>query len=260
MIRGIVTIGFIACSMLAQAQSLEKFTFGLQFAPGSTFARITDDDATQSSKSLSSDGYTTIEENGLKGINVKLMVNYELSDKFDFSSGLYFGERRMNVRNDDGNYTGTSVYHTNYISLPLLLKYKGKELKDNLFFVASLGPTIDLLTGEEAQGADYAHFMNFAQNRFDIDGQRGRNGSSKSMNLFAKTGISILGSAGLEYKINDRFKACFGLSYQQGVTNILNGKLLFNDANKTPIRETTKWTTSLLAVDFGVIFHLNDLK
>jgi long-subunit fatty acid transport protein len=257
--RVLISIGLVACSALAQAQSLEKFTFGLQFAPGSTLARITDDDATPSRKSLSSDGYTTIEENGLKGINIKLMVNYELNDKFDFSSGLYFGEYSMNVRNDDGNYIGTSVYHTNYASLPILLKYKGKELKDNLFFVASVGPTLDFLTSEEAKGADYAHFMNFAHNRFDIDAQRGRNGSSKSMNLFSKTGVSILGSAGLEYKLTDRFKACFGVSYQQGVTNMLNGKLLFNDTNKTPITETTKWTRSLLAVDFGVIFHLNDL-
>ena len=257
--RIIVTIGFVAYSILSQAQSLEKFTFGLQFAPGSTFARITDDDPTPSRKSLSSDGYTTIEENGLKGINIKLMVNYVLNDKFDFSSGLYFGERSINVRNDDGNYIGTSVYHANYTSLPFLLKYKGKELKDNLFFVASFGPTLDFLNGEEAKGADYAHFMNFAHNRFDIDSQRGRNGSSKSMNLFSKTGVSILGSVGLEYQLTDRFKACFGMSYQQQVTNMLNGKLLFNDANKTPITETTKWTTSLLAVDFGVIFHLNDL-
>jgi long-subunit fatty acid transport protein len=257
--RLVLTIGVVVCSIISKAQGLEKFTFGLQFAPGSTLARITDDDATPSSKSLSSDGYTTIEENGLKGINIKLMVNYELSDKFDFSSGLYFGERRMNVRNDDGNYIGTSVYHANYTSLPLLLKYKGKELKDNLFFVASFGPTLDFLTAEEAVGADYAHFMNFAHNRFDIDGQRGRNGSSKSMNLFSKTGVSVLGSAGLEYKLSDRFKACFGVSYQHRVTNMLNSNLLFNDSSRTPITETTKWTASLLSFDFGVIFHLNDL-
>jgi long-subunit fatty acid transport protein len=255
----VLTVSVVLSAMLLSAQSLEKFTFGLQFAPGTTLSRITDDDATPSSKNLSSDGYTTIEENGLKGINIKLMVNYELNDKFDFSSGLYFGERRMNVRNDDGNYIGTSVYHANYTSLPLLLKYKGKELKDNLFFVASVGPSLDVLTGEEAVGADYAHFMNFAHNRFDIDGQRGRNGSSKSMNLFARNGVSVLGSAGLEYQLTDRFKACFGVSYQHRITNMLNPNLLFNDSNKTPIKETTKWTTSLLSFDFGVAFHLNDL-
>ena len=240
----------------SNAQALDKFTFGLQVSPGWTIAHIKDDDPKPSSQNLSSDGYTTVEENGLKGYNIKLIANYELNDQFDLSSGIYFGKRKLNVRNDDGNYIGTSLYQVGYVNLPILLRYKRKEIANNLYFTANLGPTIDFSTSEKAIGSDFAHFKNFAQNRFDIDQQRGRNGNSKSVDLFAGTGISVIGGAGLEYELNEMFRLGLGLGYHHRLTNSLNGKLLFNDSNKTKITETTKWSASLLSIDFGVIVDL----
>jgi Outer membrane protein beta-barrel domain len=251
--KNILFTGIIALSSLPiVAQKLPKLDFGLQISPGSTFANISDDDATPSSKNLESDGFTSIEENGLKASGLKLIVNYTLNDRLDFSSGLYFSGRAMNVKNEDGSYVGTSNYHVGYTHIPILLKYKSEEIKNNLIIVASFGPTLDFRRFEDPNGADYAHYFNFADNRVDLDPQRGRNGNNRQTNLFASTGLSIYASAGAEYKINDLFTAYAGLSYFYKLNNMLNSNLTYNNKEKTPITDMMKWRANILAFDFGV--------
>lgn len=251
--KNILITGLIAISSLPIiAQKFPKLDFGLQISAGSAFAKISDDDATPSSKNLASDGYTSIEENGLGNSGLKLIINYTLSDRLDFSSGLYFSNRTMNVKNEDGSYVGTSNYIVGYTHIPILLKYKSAEIKDNLIIVGSFGPTLDFKRFEDKNGADYAHYLNFANNRVDLDSQRGRNGNNRQTDLFAGTGLSVYASAGAEYKINDMFTAYAGLSYFYKLNNMLNSKLTYNNAEKTPITDMMKWRANILAFDFGV--------
>lgn len=250
-----ISILLLSVSVLGFSQISEDLSFGFQLAPGRTFATIVDDLPESSRRDLKSDGVTSTLDK-LAGRNIKLMVNYKLNESVSLSSGFYFGNRRLHVRNDDGSYIGTSVYHVNYIHLPLLFRYHSNEIADYLKIIITAGPTIDFRTGEAVIGADYAHFENFAQNRHDVDPQRGRNGNNKPMNLFNSTGLSIYLGVGAEYNFTDRFSAYAGVSYHHGLTNILNSKLLFNDDEKTPITETTKWRTALLSFDFGVGFSL----
>ncbi len=235
------------------SQTMEDFTFGFQIGPGRTFATIKDDMPLSSRRDLASDGQTSTLET-LAGRTIRLIANYNLNESFALSSGFWFGNRRIHVRNDDGSYIGTSVYHVNYMHLPILLRYRSNEVADYMRVIVTVGPTIDFRTGERNVGGDYAHFMNFAQHRFDQDPQRGRNGNGKPMNLFNGTGLSIYLGVGLEYAFSDSFNAYAGLGYHQGLTNILNNDLLFNDAEKTPITETTTWRTALLSLDLGVGF------
>lgn len=251
----ITSIALLLITNLGFSQILEDLSFGFQIAPGRTFATIKDDMPESSRHNLISDGQTSVSEK-LAGRNIKLMVNYNLSESVSFSSGFYFGNRRLFVRNDDGSYIGTSVYHVNYVHLPLLLRYRTNEIADHIKLILTAGPTIDFKTGEAAIKSDYAHFMNFAQNRFDTDPGRGRNGNNKPVNLFNGTGLSLYLSVGAEYAFTDKLSAYAGISYHHGFTNILNSKLLFNDRDKTPITETTTWRTSLLSFDFGVGFSL----
>jgi hypothetical protein len=258
--KNLLFVGFcFLASLCLQAQGLEKFTFGVLLSPGVTYANIQDNDATSSGKSIVADGYTTVNQNQLRGFTAKLLINYQLKDNLELSTGLYIGERRINVRNVDGSYVGTSLYHVNYSSIPLLLKFKSDDIKKDLKLVAYLGPTFDFATGEDVIGNDNAHFMYFARNYNNIGVARDRNGNDRTMDLFAKTGVSVLASVGLEYRLTDRFNACFGVSYQHRVTNMLNPDLLFPDKNRTPIAETTKWSSALLSFDFGIGFNLNDL-
>ena len=162
----------------------EELSFGFEISTGATKANIKDELTSPSRVSVTDDGTTSIEVNNLAGRTIKFMAHYALKEQYSFSSGLYFGKRRLNVLNVDGNYRGTSVYHVGYLHLPLLVRYESNELTDKLKFVASAGTTIDFRIKEEAQGSDYSHFMNLANNRFDLDPQRSRNGNDKAVKLF----------------------------------------------------------------------------
>lgn len=245
----------VTAILAASTLGFSQFTFGIQVAPGKTLASIKDDMPDPSKKDLASDGQTSIIKQ-LGGKSFRLIADYELNETFSLSSGLWFGARKMNVRNDDGSYIGTSVYQANYIHIPVLLRYRTEELTENLRIIGKIGPTIDFRTREKAIGSDYAHFMNFADNRHDLDPGRGRNGDNVPTKLFNGIGVSLYLSLGAEYKLSDNFSLNAGFGYHQGLTNILNSKLKFNDTEKTPIRDTAVWRTSLLSFNLGVSYTL----
>lgn len=235
-------------------QNKENIDFNFQFCPGNSMAHISDDDARPSSQFKASDGNTFIEQNNLKGREIKLGANYSFNDNWSLSSGLFFSKRSMNVKNIDGSYIGTSVYHINYFHLPVMLRYTSKQVVTKLKIVGSFGLTFDFNTNEEAIGPDYAHYMNFAQNRVDLDPTRGQNGDFKSMKLFGQGKISALLSAGVNYEISEKVSLLGGFSLHQGISNALNNRLKYNDANKTSVSEYMNWRTSLLTFDIGVQF------
>ena len=253
----ILGIASLLLFVTSKAQSLEDFTFGVHISPGTTFASVKDENPITSRLEPTSDGYTTIDENGLRGGGLNLTVDYGINENLFLSSGLYFSKRRLNIKNEDGSYIGTSIYHINYIHIPITIKYRTEQIIDKVRLNFGGGPTIDLKTGEKNIGADYAHFMNFAQNRYDVDASRGANGNGKSLNLFNGTGLSFLFNVGAEYEIKENLNLYFGISYQQGLTNILNSKLKFNDTEKTKFKDTISWRSSLLTLDLGINFSLS---
>lgn len=257
--KTINTLILLACLFLVSTknfcQSKENIDFSFQLCPGNSMSHIGDDDTRPSSQNKVADGYTLIEENNLKGSEVKLGVNYSISNNWALSSGLFFSKRSMNVKNIDGSYVGTSVYHINYFHLPVLLRYTSKEVATKLKVIGSAGFTFDFNTKEESNGADYAHYMNFAQNRVDLDPERGRNGNFKNMKLFGQGKISLLISAGVNYEISNKISLLGGLSLHQSISNALNKRLTYNDSIKTSITEYMNWRTSLLTFDIGVSFR-----
>jgi hypothetical protein len=252
-----IAITAIVTTFASKAQITEQLDFGVMICPGATYANIKDENSTPSKQDKAADGFTTIEENGLKASNFKLMVNYNFSETWALSSGFYFNHRRLNVRNEDGSYVGTSNYHVNYLSIPVMARYTSEEVANNLRILAYGGILFDLKTKEEAVGADYAHYMNFANDREDIDNQRGANGNNKVMPLFGGAKLSANLSAYADYAIKDQLHVMAGFSYQYGISNILNSDLKYNDQKKTSVAEYQKWRASLFTFDFGVGFNFN---
>lgn len=253
-------IYLIALMLVAGKASLGQITDNLDFSfvygPGITFASIKDDNVAPSRQSLAADGNTYVDENGLKGRLIKLAAFYNFNDNWAFGTGFYFSQIRLNPRNDDGSYIGTSVYHVNYLNIPLMFRYRSNEVTDNLRIVGGLGATFDIRTKEEAIGSDYAHYMNFAQNRYDLDPDRGRNGNNKTMKLFSTFGFSILANVAVEYLIADHFFVMGGFSYQYRLNNLLNGRLQYNDAAKTPVTEYLSFKASTFTFDFGFGYRI----
>ena len=245
----------ILLSFTSFAQIADNLTFGLQLGTGKTMALIDDPSDLPSGALKISDGKTSKVEN-ISGRAIRLMVNYNFSEYVALSTGLHFNNKRLFIRNDDGSYIGGSVYTASYVQLPILLRYSSNEIADKMNFIITAGPLFDFKMSEGNEGADYAHFMNLANNRHDY-GPRERNGDNSPTSLFSGTGLSVYVGAGVEYHFSDSFNAYAGLSYQASLTNMLNRNLLYNDAEKTSIAETMTWKASMLLFDLGVGFSLN---
>ena len=248
----IITIAII--SQLS-AQVSRDITLGLQIGVGPNYAQVKDNATQSSGENIAADGATSAEVNRLKGQNIKLMVNYDFNEYYALSTGLYFGERRLNILNIDGSYQGTSVYHVDYAHLPILLQYSSNELRDYLNLIVKVGLTFDFLRNEAAQEADYAHFMSLAHNNYSQDG-RSRNGNNTPVDLFDNVGISLFLSAGLQYRFTDKFSAYAGFAFHQRLTNMLNPDLVYNDSQKTAITEDLSFKTGMLSFELGVGFDL----
>lgn len=236
------------------AQITDDLTFGIQLGTGKTMVSVDDPSDLPSGAVKISDGKTSKVEN-ISGRAIRLMVNYNFNEYLAFSTGLHFNNKRLFIRNDDGSYIGGSVYTANYVQLPVLLRYSSNEIADKLNLIISVGPLFDFKMSEGNEGADYAHFMNLANNRHDY-GPREHNGDNAPTALFSGTGLSVLIATGVEYHFNDSFNAYVGISYQTSFTNMLNRNLKYNDAEKTSIAETMSWKASLLLIDLGLGFSL----
>ena len=243
--------------MNIMGQSLENKDFSITLSPGTTLASVTDDHRESSNQNVASDGYTYIDENALKAFNFKLSAYHNFDEKWALGTGFFYNKIRLNPRNQDGSYIGTSVYHVSYASLPLILRFRSNEIKDNFRITGGFGPSLDIKLKEEAKGADYAHFMNFANNRYDLDPDRGRNGNNKNMNLFGTFGFSLHFNVLAEYMLGDNFNVFAGVSYQHRLNNLLNGNLKYNDAAQTPITDVLAFRAHTLAFDIGVGYRFD---
>lgn len=252
------TVSFFAIFCLFQtsySQLLEDLSFGVQFGTGKTITSIDDPYGLPSAASKTDDGLTS-SVGSTSGRTIRLMAHYNLSEYIALSSGFYFTNKRLWIRNDEGSYVGGSVYSTNYFHLPLLARYTSNEIADKLNMIISAGPVFDFKMSEGTEGADYAHFMNLANNYSTEYGPREKNGSNQATSLFKGTGISLFLGTGIQYRLSDSFNAYVGLSYLMPLNNMLNPNLLYNDTNLTPITETMSWKASLLQFDIGIGFSI----
>ncbi|MBC7388670.1 MAG: outer membrane beta-barrel protein [Opitutaceae bacterium] len=89
------------------------FKIGFRLAPSTNVATVRDKDATPSDVNYISDGYT-IKEKNVSGVGVSFFIDYFLSERVAFSTGLWITQKNFSVRNYDGSTNwGNGYYNGN---------------------------------------------------------------------------------------------------------------------------------------------------
>lgn len=249
----LITTAVLGLHILANAQNPVKI--GFRLAPATNLATVHDNDGTPSAVNYIADGYTQKEQN-VSGAGVSFYVDYFLSEKIAFSSGLWITPKNFEIRNTDGGYSGVSRYNSTYLQIPILFKYTSSELAPKLRFYASFGPTIDLKIGEKLVGNDYAHYWNMSRNLTYNDPGRGKNSRGKAVNLFNPFDITLFLSAGVTYEIADKFELFGGLMFNKGFVNLVNPNLRFAEPNQTKVNSDISWKAFLVGVELGVAYRV----
>lgn len=271
----VFTVMLACCSFFSQAQ-LDKWKFGIKLAPTVNIASVKDNDPTPSAIRYQADGYT-IKESNQGGFFFGFTTEYLFSEHFSFHSGLWFTQKNYEIRNYDGgypnnpsfygvwymnnyyyNYSGTSVYQTSYMQIPIVFKYTSKELFSKFRLYATFGPTIDIKTGEKLKDSDYAHYWNMSRNLYTSpngDPTRGRNSAGKKVALFNPIDITLYMSLGATYEIIDNLDLYGGLMLNKGFLNQVNPRLRFAEPNQTKVNSDISWKSFLIGFEMGAAYR-----
>jgi len=231
--------GLLMLNFCAQAQMI----VGFKLSPGVAATHVKD-------RNGAFDGYTQNEGNR-KVIGIGASIDFGVTDNWYFGTGLWFTQKNLYIRNSIGGYSGVSNYNLAYLQIPALLKYRtGEVFTDKLNLVFGGGPMLDLKLHEAVAGGDGAQFMNLAHN------VGGSNGNYKTMPLFAPANLGLYLSAGAEYQLLKIMGVYAGFSVNPSFINMINHRLLYNNAVKTPLHDDLKITTTLISFDLGVKFNV----
>jgi len=172
-----------------------------------------------------------------------LMDNYFVSTGFNMS---YFQGKLMypySFENENITYDGTMsrTYNLRYIEVPLSLKMKTNELIDNFQFFGLIGVNTGFKIRSKANDdfRGYNEFLNdsysYSEEQVDIRDET------------AAVKASLLVGAGTEYVIDESVSLIFGINFNNGFTNVLNGK---NNSNGVEARAVPYY----FELNLGVIF------
>lgn len=238
----LIAAGLLFFTVCTQAQII----IGFKLSPGVAVAHVKD-------QSGAFDGFTENAGNR-KVIGIGASVDFAVQEHWYFGTGLWFTQKNIAIRNSVIGYSGTSNYNLAYMQIPALLKYRtGEVFTDKLNLVFGAGPVLDLKIREAVgDGGDGAHYMNMAKNNSGVDPIRGYNGNNKSMALFAPANLGLYISAGAEYQILDKLGIYAGFSVNPSFLNMINGRLVYANPAKTPVRDDLRIATTIISFDLGI--------
>lgn len=207
------------------------------------------------------------ENNGLRGnVSYGLIANIKIynSDNYFFHTGIFINHLNGKLRYNDV-YIGDSLFHRavteanyrmRYVEIPMAIKLKTNEIGYNTFygvFGAQFGINVrtkaDFNTNYDASGNTPAG--NKSIKNEDIQGQ------------FLPIRADLVLGAGVERNISGNTFYFIGLTYNNGLTNLLKGNAYALDGNgKTEIStnglpiEDKKLNTRLhyISLNFGIMF------
>lgn len=233
---------------------------GLTLSPGSTVGAISDKNRA-SSGGLDDDGYLINAADGVtskvrdrSAFSVRIFYDQPFKDKLWYSSGIWFTNRILHIRNVDGEaYSGTSRYRVSHVELPFLGKYYASDLGKGVELMFKMGPVLGVKVSENMQSNhDGAHYWNLAKNNEHLDPVRGKNASGEEKELFGLIHLGLHMEGGVEYSINDKITLTSSLSYQLGITGLLNHTLRHDDTSQTRVTDGLSWRAHVFTFNLGI--------
>lgn len=245
---------FLPIPYLTHAQ--QDILLGFEVNPGISIISVKDEDVASSSVRTSADGVTyKVKDEGI--VNLRLYADFLKYDPWVISTGLWFANKKMFIRNTDGGYSGASHYDPWYIQIPFIMKRDVITFDKNFSLQAYGGFSFDFKMSENVNGRDGAHYWDLAYYRNDVDPRRGRNGNGHPVDLFNPVDFTMHLGVGVQYKIFEEVFLFGGLSGSKSFFNLINPNLRFNDASLTPVKETLKIISGTFTVDVGIKYLLS---
>lgn len=193
--------------------SFAQTKLGLKLAPVVSSNRVTND-----TQAYENDG------SSMK-LSVGLVLDKPLSDTYYFSSGLIYMPKRAAFRNEDA--TIIEEYKLQYVQIPLSLKLFTNEVSPDMKLFFQVGGGLEVKVFDEPEEPDFS-----------------------SIEQFNPVDLAVLLGSGLEFRAGINTTIFGGISYQRGLSNIVNETTagFVEGEDKLQIRNT------IVSIDLGVKF------
>lgn len=231
--KNALLILFLSLSLVSSYAG-DKIKLGLRFSPNVSYSSVID------KKDNDLVSY------GSNGSSVKFIfggfIDFHISENVAFSTGLSYSPRSVKITSDSIGLTGglinrTSQYNTQYLMVPLSFKFYTNELFDNFRIYFNAGGTFDIKIAEKKVGTDNVGLKKTADDA--------------GYALFSYVDASLLLGLGADYQIGENTALFAGISYNRGLTNIINP---FFEAGNNKYYQHLRVKNNLFNLDLGIRF------
>ena len=196
--------------IILSVSSFAQTKLGLKLAPVIAANRVSNDLQT-----ADSDGSTM-------KLSIGLVVDKPLSDTYFLSTGLVYLPKRAAFKDSDSNLS--EEYTVQYLQIPGTLKLFTNEVAPDLKVYFQIGGAAEIKVFDEKEDPMFTTINSF--NPFDV---------------------SVILGTGIEYRAGLSTTLFGGISYQRGLSNIVN-EVTVPEAEDLTIRNT------VVSFDIGVKF------
>lgn len=216
------TVLTIFLSLALNAQDESDLRLGIKLAP--TFGN---------SRVLLDDPANTVENDGSAfRLSIGLIADREFGNGYIFSSGVIYIPKEVSIAasGTGGNVfnTGPETYKLQYLQIPGTVKLFTNEIQPDVKIYFQLGMALEIKVYEEADT--------------ELD-------EPEVIAQFQPFNIPVILGTGFEYKAGVNTTIFAGVSYQRGLTNIVE-----STNTNYEFAEAVSIRTTLLSIDAGVKF------
>lgn len=233
----------VISSLIYSQDNSKKFQLGFHFSPNVSWL-------TADSETLESDGAKI-------GFSYGVIADFNIADNYAISTGVNlltsgvkmnypdFQEVNSSSTVEESGRTSTNL-RFRYVQIPLLLKLKTNQIGYMRYF------------GQFGFGAGFA-YDSAGDTDFDYSGASGTT-SKEDVNFDDMTNFfraSLIVGLGAEYNISGNTSLLFGLSYDNGLTNIFSDDGYNEDANGNAVKpkdKTIKGFNNSIVLNLGILF------
>ena len=186
-----------------------------------------------SSRVLLDDPDVTVQSDGSSfKLSLGLIAEKEFGNNYLFSSGLVYLPKKVAIAANDGTgtqtFNGAETYKLQYLQIPATVKLFTNEIQPDIRVYFQLGVALELKVYEEAD-------PNLTE--------------PELIAQFSPFNVPVILGTGFEYRAGVSTVLFAGISYQRGLTNIIN-----STTNSYTLAEELSVRSTLLSIDAGVKF------
>jgi hypothetical protein len=201
-----------------------QMKFGLRLAPSLATNRVQD--------KKDGDGITYSNNGVGVRFSTGIIVDYFFSENAALATGLWYTAKRAGIKSEVSGSTNKYVYNTQFVQLPVSLKFFTNDLNDGMKLYFQAGTTIDVKISEKIK-----------------DWEPAVAGTPKpTEKAFIPVDLGVLLGAGVEMELSKDTKFFTGLNYNRGLLNMLR------NGDNFKVRDYASSSFNLISLEAGLKF------